>query len=62
MVRAAVGNVTHTFAAGDDAWDMTLILEPEQTGKTNIKIDFAQEPSEHGGNAFAVLAVEVVRR
>ncbi len=62
MVRATVGNVTHTFAAGDRKCDLALVLEPEQSGKTNIKIDFADEPTENGANAFAILAVEVERR
>lgn len=62
MVRATVGDVTHTFKSGNDDCDMTLVLKPEQTGKTNIKIAFADEPREHGANAFSVVAVEVVRR
>jgi hypothetical protein len=62
MVRATAGDVTHTFKSGSDDCDMTLVLKPEQTGKTNIKIAFANDPSEHGSNAFSVLAVEVVRR
>ena len=62
MVRATVGDVTHTFKSGNDECDMTLVLKPEQTGKTNIKIAFAEEPREHGANAFSVIAVEVVRR
>lgn len=62
MVRATVGDSTHTFKSGSDDCDMTLVLEPEQSGKTDIKIGFANDPGEHGGNAFSVLAVEVVRR
>jgi hypothetical protein len=62
MVRATVGDVTHTFKSGNDDCDMTLVLEPEETGKTNIKIAFADEPREHSANAFSVVAVEVVRR
>ena len=62
MVRATVGGVTTTFNSGDHACDVTLVLEPQQSGKTNIKIDFANEPSENGANAFALLAVEVERR
>lgn len=62
MVRATVGDVTHTFKSGNDECDMTLVLKPEQTGKTDIKIDFADEPRENGANAFSVVAVQVVRR
>lgn len=62
QVRASVGEVVHTFKSGDRKCDMTLVLKPEAAGKAKIKIDFAEEPKENSANAFAVLAVDVVRR
>jgi hypothetical protein len=61
-VRATVGDVVHTFKSGDTKCDMALVLKPEAAGKASIKIDFADEPQENSPNAFAVLAVDVVRR
>ena len=62
MVRATVGDTTHTFKTGDAKCDLTLVLQPQEAGKASVKLDFANPPSEHGANAFAVLAVQVVRR
>lgn len=62
MVRATVGDTVHTFKSGNYDCDMALVLQPKASGKAEIKIDFANEPTENGANAFALLAVEVVRR
>ena len=62
MVRATVGDAVHTFKSGNRDCDMALVLQPKASGKAEIKIDFANEPTENGANAFALLAVEVVRR
>ena len=62
MVRVTVGDVTHTFPAWTPDCDMTLVLHPESTGWTNIKLDFADSPDEGGANAYAIRRVEVVRR
>ena len=62
MIEASVGNSTLTFAAGNNDCDAALVIKPQETGWASVHIRFAEEPTEHGPNAFAVHAVEVTRR